>query len=170
MNNQSLSGKNLLSVIDFVLMFKQACNSSRVHEDAAAQLFQDFITSLALVAIRTRPTMSSNYVNIHKETSRSYVEVINHLLRRYSTNAPIAKAYEKSENSSKKLNTMEYFPETVKIDSLLWRILQTNRAYEASSYNEPGWTSGTSCDNGGPTKQEATLREWAHHVQFLLDL
>lgn len=98
MKDQAYNGKDFISVINFLTKFKRAYDSSRIHCGAAVWQFRKFTSGPALADIKARSTLLSNDANRHKGTITTYVEVVNHVLRRYATDAVIAKADEEIRN------------------------------------------------------------------------
>lgn len=98
MKDQVFSGKDLISAINYLTEFKRECDSSRIPERAAVWLFRDFINERALAANEARMTLSCNDTKKHEVTITSYTEIVNQLLRCYTTDTPIAKADEKIHN------------------------------------------------------------------------
>lgn len=94
MKSQAYNGKASRSRTNILTEFKCACDSSCIHEGSAVWLFQTFVNCHALVAIKTRLAWSHNYATSHDEPITAYVEVLNHILKRYVTDADIARAGE----------------------------------------------------------------------------
>lgn len=98
MKDQALYGKYSIYIISFFTEFKRACESSRIHEDSAFWLFQEFMTGPTLLAIKERLTLTPNDLNKHEGTIPSYDREVNHLSRSFDTNIIISKADEKIRN------------------------------------------------------------------------
>lgn len=66
----------------------------------------------AVTAIKRQLTFPSNDGNRHEGTNTIYVEVMNHVLRRYATGTVIARAYEKIRNFKQRTITLWVFSQT----------------------------------------------------------
>lgn len=85
------NGKDSIEVTNSLSEFKWACNSSRNHEGATVWLLREFINGIALAANKARLPLSLNDKNRQKGSITSYAKVVSRLLRRYDTDAVIAK-------------------------------------------------------------------------------
>lgn len=92
LKRQEVSGGGSISVVNVLTEFKRACESSRIHENTDIWLFQEFLNAPALPAIKAQLTLSSNNANRHERTITTYAVAVNHLLRRYATDAVIAES------------------------------------------------------------------------------
>lgn len=59
-------------VINILTDFKQACDSSYIHEGAIDWLYWDFMNGSALTSIKEQLTRSWNDDNRHKKTIKTY--------------------------------------------------------------------------------------------------
>lgn len=92
MKEKVFNGKYYISIMNYLTEFRRMFDSSRIREEAAVGLFRDFMSGPTLAAIKVRLTLSSNDANGQKENMMSYAGVVNHRLRRYTTDAEITKA------------------------------------------------------------------------------
>lgn len=87
--------------MNFFTEFKRVCDSLRTHKSAAFWLFREFMYGPTHAAIKAWLTLFWDNVNRHDWTIATYVEVVNHLLGRYPTDAVIRKADEKTHRFKK---------------------------------------------------------------------
>lgn len=92
MKEQTFTGRDSNSIINFLADFKRACVSSQIQEGAAVWLFRQFLNPPAGATIKARLNLSSTDENRHEGTVTFYTEVLNHMLGRYTTDRVIAKA------------------------------------------------------------------------------
>lgn len=83
MKDQVFDRKESISVISALNEFKRARNASRIHKGASICLSQEFMNGSVLAVIKVQLKFSLNDANRHKETIKTYAEVVRHLLRVY---------------------------------------------------------------------------------------
>lgn len=91
--NQAFNGKEALSEIMFPAELEEAFHSSRIHKGAAVWLILGIMNSSILDAIKARLALSSNDANNDEGIITTNAIAMNHLLRRHTTDAVIAKSH-----------------------------------------------------------------------------
>lgn len=79
-------------VIKFLIKFKRAFDSSRIHESAAIRLCRDVKTGTVPTVTGAGLSLPYNDEKMSRVTSTSYGKVINHLLWLYDSDVAIYKA------------------------------------------------------------------------------
>lgn len=92
MNDQKFYRKDFIFVIKFLSDFRETCNSSRIHKEAAVWIFREFLTGPVPADINARLALSLNEASRYVDTTTSYSCVIKNLLRCYFTDSWIAES------------------------------------------------------------------------------
>lgn len=98
MKDHLSSGKDSISVINFLAEFKRVSHSLYIHEGAAVWIFRDFLVGLVLAVIRACLILSLNDVNMRKGALILYDEVVNHLSSHYTLDAVISMGDDEIQN------------------------------------------------------------------------
>lgn len=98
MKDQAFNGKDSISVIDFLAERNRAPDPSRIHEGATVWLFREFMSGFRPCRYQGWLSLTGNDANRHESTITRYDRVVNHLIRRYTREAVIAKSDEDIRN------------------------------------------------------------------------
>lgn len=92
LRNHLFNGQDAILVINALMKYKWAYDSSRIHEGGAARPFRAFMSVSDLVAIKAQSTLLPNYENWRKGTIMSLAQIVNRLFTQFSTDSIITKA------------------------------------------------------------------------------
>lgn len=96
-NGHNFSGKYPLSVINCVFKFKRLYDWSNIQKDVAIRLFRNFMSSPALPRLMG-DFLVCNGAKMYESKILLYAWVLNHLWKRYCTDAMIPEDDEENTN------------------------------------------------------------------------
>lgn len=91
MKDRISSGKNPVSMIAFPHEFKSECDACWIQERPATCIFKQFLTNAAEPAVKVKVMLVSSTKPHHKNTLKSYFNIVPFFLYCYTTDNKIAK-------------------------------------------------------------------------------
>lgn len=91
MKDRTFSGEDPMLVIIFVQRVKSACNTCRFHESTAKWLFEQYLIGPVEAAMKVRVTSTSSATFYHQGALKSYLAIVQFLLKSYVTDDSVAK-------------------------------------------------------------------------------
>lgn len=77
MKNRTVFGKDLFSIIAFLLYFKAACDDCKIGESAAMRLSKHYLTGLSKAVIKARVALQTEAAKSKARCSTSFSAMVN---------------------------------------------------------------------------------------------
>lgn len=104
MKTSILDPSNPISIINFLVTSKQACDSNGIHEGATVWLVKHFVNKSTVASLAPRVFLNSNLSCKREGMLSSWKEVVNHLLETYATDDVIVETKTDLQKSNQPLN------------------------------------------------------------------